>query len=396
MTFSNNDKDNKNVIFKNKIIEYLIANGNSTNADLGRELGLSIPTISKFINELCDEGVVNEYGKLETDEGRRPNLYGLNPDSGYFVGVDVNRNSVNIGLMNFCGDLVDLEMNKQYRLENTMESLDELCGIITEFMDNCNVAENKILDVNINISGRVNSDSGYSFSIFNFSETSLNSLISDKINCTVSIENDTRAMTFGEYMQGCVHGEKNVLFINLSWGLGLGIIIDGNLYKGKSGFAGEFGHVHAFDNEIICHCGKKGCLETEASGSAFYRVVRERLANGETSILKTDENGDFTLDDLIEAVNNEDSLCIDVVEEIGKKLGQSIAGLINIFNPELVVVGGIMSSTGDYIMHAIKSAVLKYSLNLVNKDTKILISKLKERAGVVGACMIARDNVLHK
>lgn len=396
MTFSNNDKDNKNVIFKNKIIEYLIANGNSTNADLGRELGLSIPTISKFINELCDEGVVNEYGKLETDEGRRPNLYGLNPDSGYFVGVDVNRNSVNIGLMNFCGDLVDLEMNKQYRLENTMESLDELCGIITEFMDNCNVAENKILDVNINISGRVNSDSGYSFSIFNFSETSLNSLISDKINCTVSIENDTRAMTFGEYMQGCVHGEKNVLFINLSWGLGLGIIIDGKLYKGKSGFAGEFGHVHAFDNEIICHCGKKGCLETEASGSAFYRVVRERLANGETSILKTDENGDFTLDDLIEAVNNEDSLCIDVVEEIGKKLGQSIAGLINIFNPELVVVGGIMSSTGDYIMHAIKSAVLKYSLNLVNKDTKILISKLKERAGVVGACMIARDNVLHK
>lgn len=396
MTFSNNDKDNKNVIFKNKIIEYLIANGNSTNADLGRELGLSIPTISKFINELCDEGVVNEYGKLETDEGRRPNLYGLNPDSGYFVGVDVNRNSVNIGLMNFCGDLVDLEMNKQYRLENTMESLDELCGIITEFMDNCNVAENKILDVNINISGRVNSDSGYSFSIFNFSETSLNSLISDKINCTVSIENDTRAMTFGEYMQGCVHGEKNVLFINLSWGLGLGIIIDGNLYKGKSGFAGEFGHIHAFDNEIICHCGKKGCLETEASGSAFYRVVRERLANGETSILKTDENGDFTLDDLIEAVNNEDSLCIDVVEEIGKKLGQSIAGLINIFNPELVVVGGIMSSTGDYIMHAIKSAVLKYSLNLVNKDTKILISKLKERAGVVGACMIARDNVLHK
>jgi predicted NBD/HSP70 family sugar kinase len=193
---------------------------------------------------------------------------------------------------------------------------------------------------------------------------------------------------------GCVKGEKNVLFVNLSEGLGMGIIIDGNLYKGKSGYAGEIGHIHTFDNDILCHCGKKGCLETEVSGSAFHRIVAERLKNGETSILKRDKNDQFTLEDLIAATIKEDPICLDVVEEIGRKLGETIAGLINIFNPELVIIGGTMSLSGDYIIHAVESAVMKYSLSLVNKDTKFRVSKLKDRAGVIGACMIARKNLL--
>ena len=201
-------------------------------------------------------------------------------------------------------------------------------------------------------------------------------------------------MTFGEYMKGCVKGEKDILFVNLSWGLGLGIVIDGNLYKGKSGFSGEFGHMPAFDNEIICHCGKKGCLETEASGKAFIRIVSERIKNGETSILPDSGNEEYSLEELIDATNREDPLCLDVLESIGQKLGKAIATLINIFNPDLVVIGGTMSQTGNLLMHSINTSILKYSLNLVNKDTKICISKLKDRAGVIGACMLARKSVL--
>ena len=145
---------------------------------------------------------------------------------------------------------------------------------------------------------------------------------------------------------------------------------------------------------MICHCGKKGCLETEVSGSALVRIVKERLNNGESSSLALSENGDFTLQDVVTATCNEDTLCIDVIESMGYKLGQSIAGLINIFNPELVIVGGSLSMTGEYFIHSIKSAILKYSLNLVNKDTKVVLSKLKEKAGVVGSCMIARKNFL--
>lgn len=386
----NNDKDSKNVALKSRIVNYFIMNGNSTNNDLAKELGLSVPTVAKIIGEMCEDGFIDEYGKLETDEGRKPNLYGLNPNSGYFVGVDMVPDEVNIGVMNFRGDLIDLD-TIAYHQQNTMESLDELCNDVVSFIDKSKINKSKILNVNFNISGRVNPDTGYSYSIFNFSETSLCSLISEKIGYPVNIENDTRAMTYGEYMAGCVKGESNILFVNLSWGLGMGIIINGNLYKGCSGFAGEIGHIHMFDNDILCHCGKKGCLETEASGRAFHRMVNERIAKGETSILAPHEIGEIPLSEIISATNREDPLCIDVVEGIGRRLGEALAGMINIFNPELVIIGGTLSVTGDYLLHSIRSSVMKFSLGLVNKDTNFLISKLGERAGVIGACMLARN-----
>lgn len=387
-------KESKNDSLKRKIIEYFINQGNATNADLSKEFSLSLPTIVKVINEMCEEGSVVEYGKLETEEGRRPNLFGVNPDAAYFIGVNTNPDGINIGLMNIKGDLIDIMTSTEYSHANTQETLDKLCNIISHYTSNVNVPIDKILDININIGGRVNPDTGYSYSVFNFSESSLSSLLSERLGFQVTIENDTRAMAFGEYIKGCVKGEKNILFVNASWGLGLGIIIDGNLYKGKSGYSGEFGHNFFINNEIICHCGKKGCLETEVSGSAFYRKVQERLQNGESSILQQKGKETLSLNDLITATINEDTLCIEIVEEMGRLLGQALAGLINIFNPELVIIGGELAATGDYFMHPIKSAIIKYSLNLVNKDTKIVLSKLKDRAGVIGSCMIARQNIL--
>ena len=202
-------------------------------------------------------------------------------------------------------------------------------------------------------------------------------------------------MAYGEYMSGVVESQKNVIFINISWGLGVGIIVDGKLYYGKSGFSGEFGHFPAFDNEIICHCGKKGCLETEASGLAIHRKVLERIQNGEASILTehVKDLNKLTLTDIIKATNMEDPLCIEIIEEIGTKLGRYVAGLINLFNPELVVLGGQVAEAEGFILLPIRSAVRKYSLNLVNKDTQIVLSKLKNKAGIVGACMVARSRL---
>lgn len=386
----------KNALLKKRIITHYIYNGSSTITDLAKELDLSVPTVTKFISEMCEEGYINDYGKLETSGGRHPSIYGLNPESGYFIGVDIKKFSINIGLINFKGDLLELNMNTPYQFENTQEALEELCSMIKAFINKIEVNADKIMNICINISGRVNPESGYSFSMFNFSERPLAEVLTEKIGFPVCIDNDTRAMTYGEYMKGCVTGEKNIIFVNISWGLGIGIIIDGKIYTGKSGFSGEFGHVNAFDNEIICHCGKKGCLETEASGSAFHRIFLERIKNGETSILSNrlkEKNKPLTLDELIEAACKEDPLCIEIVEEIGQKLGKQIAGLINIFNPEMVIIGGTLSLTGDYITQPIKTAVRKYSLNLVNKDSVIVTSKLKDKAGIIGACMLARSRM---
>lgn len=386
----------KNALLKKRIITHYIYSGNSTLTDLSKELDLSVPTVTKFVSEMCEEGYINEYGKLETTGGRHPILYGLNPESGYFIGVDIKKFAVNISLINFKGDMVDLKMDIPYKLENTPEALEELCRIISNFIKKTKIKTDKILNININISGRVNPELGYSFSHFNFSERPLAEILTEKIGYQISIDNDTRAMTYGEFLRGCVKGEKDIIFVNISWGLGIGIIIDGKVYTGKSGFSGEFGHVNVFDNEILCHCGKKGCLETEASGSALHRILLERIKNGASSILSNRINTcetPLTLDEIIAAVNKEDLLCIEIVEEIGQKLGKHIAGLINIFNPELVIIGGTLSQTEDYITQPIKSAIRKYSLNLVNKDSVITTSKLKGEAGVIGACMLARSRM---
>lgn len=386
----------KNALLKKKIITHYIYNGCSTITDLAKELDLSVPTVTKFISEMCEEGYINDYGKLETSGGRHPSIYGLNPESGYFIGVDIKKFAINIGLINFKGDMLELNMNTPYKFENTQEALERLCDLIKNFIKETEVNKEKIMTICINIPGRVNSGSGYSFSTFNFSEQPLAEILTEKIGFPVCIDNDTRAMTYGEYMKGNVTGEKNIIFVNISWGLGIGIIIDGKIYTGKSGFSGEFGHVNVFDNEIICHCGKKGCLETEASGSAFHRIFLERIKNGETSILSNrlkEKNKPLTLDELIEAACKKDPLCIEIVEEIGQKLGKQVAGLINIFNPEMVIIGGTLSLTGDYITQPIKTAVRKYSLNLVNKDSVIVTSKLKDKAGIIGACMLARSRM---
>lgn len=386
----------KSALLKKKIITHYIYNGSSTITDLAKELELSVPTVTKFISEMCEEGYINDHGKLETSGGRHPSLYGLNPESGYFIGVDMKKFAINIALINFKGDMVELKMNVPYKSENTPEARDELCRLIIEFINKVEIDRDKILNININVSGRVNPESGYSFSLFNFEERPLADVLTEKIGFRVSIDNDTRAMTYGEYLKGCVKGEKNIIFVNVSWGLGIGIIIDGKIYTGKSGFSGEFGHTNVFDNEIICHCGKKGCLETEASGSSIHRILVERIQNGESSILSNRirvKDNPLTLDEIIASVNKEDLLCIEIVEEIGQKLGKQIAGLINIFNPELVIIGGTLSLTGDYITQPIKTAVRKYSLNLVNKDSAIITSKLKDKAGIIGACMLARSRM---
>ena len=123
----------KNALLKKRIITHYIYNGSSTITDLSKELDLSVPTVTKFISEMCDDGYINDYGKLETSGGRHPSLYGLNPESGYFIGVDIKKFAINIGLINFKGDMVELKMNIPYKFENTQEALEKLCKLISNF-----------------------------------------------------------------------------------------------------------------------------------------------------------------------------------------------------------------------------------------------------------------------
>lgn len=386
----------KNALMKINIIRHYILNGENTLAEVSKEMDVSIPTITKLVGELIEEGFVIDFGKQETNGGRRPNVYGVNPDSGYFVGVDVKKFRINIALINFKGDIIESKYNIPFVYDNTQVSFDVLCKTINDFINGLTIPKSKILSVGVNMSGRVNAQTGQSYSLYFFSETPLTEILQERLGFHVTIDNDSRSMAYGEYINGVVENEKNILFVNVSWGLGLGIIADGKLYYGKSGFSGEFGHIHAFDNEVICICGKKGCLETEASGSYIYRRFLEKIAEGNSSILekKIKKGESITQEDILLAALKDDMLAIELIEEVGNKLGKHIAGLINLFNPELVVIGGAVAVVGDYLLLPVKSAVKRYSLNLVSNDTLIKLSKLGDEAGVIGACMLTRSKFL--
>lgn len=382
---------------KKVILGHFANNGNTTIPDLSKELDVSVPKVTSLISELIQEGLIKDYGKIESTGGRKPNLYGIVPDSAFFIGVDVKQSHINIGLSDLQKNLVRISEKLPFVLNNTQESLESLCAYIQSFISSLEVPVDRVLGIGLNLSGRINYTTGHSYSFFHFDETPLAGVIEARVGIPVFLENDSRAMAYGEFCAGAVKEEKDVLFLNLDYGIGVGILFDGQVYYGKSGYAGEVGHMPIFDNERICHCGKKGCLETEASGWALTRMFREKLAEGSSSVItsvKGIKPGDITMDDIIEAALNDDVLAIELIARVGESLGRGIAALINVLNPELVVLGGSLISTGDYLYLPIKTALNKYSLSLVNNDSQLKMSTLGERAGILGACLLVRNRLL--
>ncbi len=396
----NNDNSSgvalKNKILKGLIFKFLDQTESASINEISKEINISVPKTTSLITELIEEGLISDYGKFDSTGGRKANLYGLIGDAGFILGVDVKKYYINIGLLNFKKQLINQKSRITFKLDNTAESLNQLIQIIQNFIKEVGIKKDKILSLGINLSGRINHTKGYSYTFFHFQEEPLSEIIQEKIGIKTYLENDSRAMAFGEFCNGEVNTEKNVLFVNLDYGIGLGILIDGKVYYGKSGFSGEFGHIPFFNNEIICHCGKKGCLETEASGNALLRKFKEKIKLGSTSsVLKKNKKvEDISLTDLILAAQKEDVLIIELLAELGENLGKGLAVLINVFNPELIIIGGTLSETGEYLKLPIKSSINKYSLSLVNADTELKLSKLGEKAGIIGACLLAKNKVL--
>ena len=391
-----NNIDGKNAALKQKIIGLCINDGDFSLADLSKELGTSIPTTTKLVEELLNDGLLEDRGKQGTNGGRRPSIYGLNPAAGYFVGVDIRRKYINFTVTDFKGTVLGYYERLPFAVQNSEESFIDLCKFIKASLSENNIDTEKVLAYGFNLTGRVNNETGYCFSYFIGEDKPIATVLEKILERPVTIDNDSRAMTYGEYIGGVAKSEKNMLFLNVAWGLGMGMIVDGHLSYGKSGFSGEIGHFPLLENNQVCHCGKTGCLETGASGSAVHRIFMDKLKEGRASSLSEKyANGEIIhIEDIIEAVKEEDVLAIEVVEEIGTVLGRAIAGLINIFNPELIVIGGNMATAKDYLLLPIKSAVQKHSLNIINSDTKIKLSKLGKKAGSIGSCMLSRSKLL--
>ncbi len=382
---------------KKTILSLCSSHTGYTIADFARQLKASIPKVTRIVAEMVEEGYLAELGKTESSGGRRASVFGFNPGADYFVGIHIENESISVAVTDFPGNVLNIIDSIQFRLQKTEESVRELSSKVTSCLNSIGIDQAKIAAYGVDITGRVHRLTGYSYSFFISEEKPLRTLLEEEFGRPVVVENDSRAMAWGEYVCGVASDENTILFLNVGWGLGMGMVLDGKLFYGKSGFSGEFGHFPLLDNNLYCRCGKTGCLETGVSGLALHRLVMEKLSEGRSSVLSPAfrKGADITLDSILEAVEKEDVMVIECIEEMGVTLGKALAGLINIFNPDLVIIGGRLSVTQRYLLPPLRSAVNKHSLNIVNNDTHIKVSRLGKSAAAIGVSLLAKDYVLH-
>ena len=208
--------------------------------------------------------------------------------------------------------------------------------------------------------------------------------------------NDVKSATLAEYRFGQAQNMKNVLVLSMDWGLGLGIIIDGKLRTGASGFAGEFGHIPLIEGGALCHCGKRGCLETVASGIALARMAREGIRSGQSTMLRYLEEEDLEPGLIINAANEGDQYAISILAETGRYLGKGIAILIQLFNPEAIILSGKIAKAKQYITIPIQQSINTYCMTQLRENTTLALSDLGSDAGILGSVATVMENIFEK
>ena len=395
----NEQESNVAKAVKAAVMRRVVESGAFVIPDISADTGLSVTTVSKYVSQMVENGEIEALEVVSSDKrGRRPVLYGVRSDTSRFACVDVRQYGVSYGLMDISGKMIAEYSDSEFVYENSPARLEELCvGLESFVMDRCHLTMRNIRSVCFCLGGRINTFSGTSaskFTLESLADTPLAEYLTERLGTDVFVENDTKAMTYGEYLSLGNRTWKNVLFVNIGWGLGIGIVIDGKLYYGKDGYSGELGHAPIYDNDIICHCGKKGCLETEVSGSAIHRRLLERIKGGESSRLspKYYRGEMISLSDIMSAAGKEDPLCVDLITKVGTELGRSISMLINVFSPDCIILGGDVSQAASYyFLYPLQASVRKYSLRLISQNLPFVTSRLGDRAAIYGGCMLARN-----
>ncbi|MEN8119690.1 MAG: ROK family transcriptional regulator [Bacteroidota bacterium] len=387
----------KKNILRKKIIETIYREGSKTIAQLCDITKNSVPTVSGLIEELLSDGwIVNLGIGGSLKGGRKPTLYGLNSEVGYILGVDLSRQYYRIGVFNLHNEYVGKIIEKDEGLETTDNILTLLDNSVNELLEKNDLRKKQILGIGISIPGLLNSRNGKSHSFPQLGSKPLKETFENLFGCSVFVEHDTRIMALGEQWFGHAKKYSNVLFINIGSGIGLSMILNGKLYRGHSGFSGEFGHIQMDPNGKLCYCGKIGCLETIASGTAIVKRAKKDINNGKNSIIKKITNNDplkITFKTVIDAAKMGDQYAIELMEDTGEFLARGISTLINLFNPEAIIIGGEIAEAENLIKDPIQQKLSKYTMLLLKNDSLVLVSKLKEKAGLLGTLPVVMSHL---
>lgn len=351
-----------------------------------KKVKLSVPTGTKLINELIDDEIIVEVGKKETDNGRRPSLYQVDPNYAYSLGVVILLKGISFSVFNLAMDVVYSIEDESFILENTQECLSRVKEFVKLSIKNSGILNNRILGLGIGITGRVNSVTGNSYNYFNFLDESLTDNLSKGFLFPVYIDNDTHVLGLAEQVFGEARNIRNAFVVNLSRGLGLAIIANGEIVGGEQGFAGEFGHIQFAESDKLCLCGKRGCLGTEVSGHALEQNFQEQIRSGESSLLLNSKDVDsIQYEDILNAAWEGDALSISLIHNIGFMTGKALGNMINLLNPGAIIVGGKFASAKEVLIDSIKSGMTHTALSLPLRSCDLIFSSIGANAAIKGA-----------
>jgi predicted NBD/HSP70 family sugar kinase len=384
----------KQKLYKRAIIKEMFFAGPSTLAELSDKTDKSIPFVTKLLNELKDENVIIEDNTSIFAVGRPAQYYTILNDYKYIIAVALDQYITRISIVDMSRSLVRDVAKYELKIDNDPKTLQSLVKIINDYIKECGIPRNKIVGVGIGMPGFVDVKKGINHSFFSFSDNNLEKNLETSIGLKVLIDNDSSLIALAEHKYGAAKGRKNVMVLNIGWGVGLGMIINGAIFRGDRGFAGEFSHLPLFNNDKMCSCGKMGCLETETSLLVITKKAISGIRNGTPTVLK-----ELTLDDLdqsikkiIDAAINGDKFSVSLISEAGYHIGRGIAILVHLLNPELVLISGRGSRAGKLWITPIQQALNEHCIPKLAEHLEIQISELQYNAELLGAAALVMEN----
>lgn len=388
-----------NRLNKIRVINLIRESGKISRAEIVKKTGLSAPTITRIVDSLINvEKLAKQVGVGSSSGGRPPMIVKFNGIDRYVIGVDWGRTHIYVALSDLNGKFL-YEKTVDTEVKSDLESDIQLVGdIIQELIDTSGIEKSKVRGIGIAAAGYINKETQViEFSPnFNWKGIDLRTTIRERFNMPVMVRNVISVMSQGALLYGAGQKYKDFIFVNIGYGIGAGIVINGKPYQGFDGFAGEFGHTKisgTLPENRMCKCGKYDCLESYASGWGIAETARKAVQFNHNTMLYGIEY--LTTEKVAECAKKGDMLARKILLDAAKCMGASLASISNILNPEVVILGGTVMHAGDFYFEAIKSAFEEDSLTNVSRSIPVIKSQLGDKAAAKGAVSLIISEVLN-
>jgi len=370
-------------------------------AQLAVLTGLNKSTVSSLVEDLLERRLVCEAGMNSVGTGRPATMLEINRHAGYIIGVELGVDFVSVGIADFLGNLIWRRKEDADPMQGQDIMLEQTLRIVKEAIASGRKKGQRFLGLGLATPGTVDQKDGILVFAPNLHWTNVpfRKIFSEGTKQKVIIENDANAAAIGEHLFGSARLIRDFIFVFAGVGIGGGLFLNGNLYRGKNGYAGEIGHspIMANQSQTVCHCGNRGCWETFANQYSIIQRVHARLEVKRNSILPRlmdEQRIPLTIGLIKQAADAGDQESIDSFTEAGHAMGQGFAGLINIFNPEKIILGGPLSLAGNYLLPAIREEIPTHTLPEIDQQAEIVLSSFGTDASLIGAIAIIVDDVL--